>query len=256
MSLAIHTENLDAARVTLTSSADRAFDTQVRSLFHGDSDELLMLRPFLAIVSNRSTRTMVAYTLSWVLMPNRGIRVTHCQNKYPDAVAEAFPFRGNELRPGEQRIDPMGIELDCGSRTGKATEPFYLKQFAGWFAEFADVRELRIYFDAVIFADGEMIGANQSLLDAEFMAYLGEKQSCYRSILKAVDSGHSMTEAFRPLEAVLARDFELDMLRRNIWDRQAAAETRDLRSRYGDEALVEILRNALRKEPFQIHRTT
>jgi hypothetical protein len=256
MSLAIHTENLDAARVTITSSADRAFDTQVRSLFQGDADELLKLRPFLAIVSNRSTRTMVAYTLSWVLKPPRGNRITHCQYKYPDAVADALPFRGNELRPGEQRIDAMGIELDCGGRTGKATEPFYLRQFAGWFEEFADIRELHIHFDAIIFADGEMIGPNESHLDREFSSYLGEKESCYRSILKALDSGHSITEAFRPIEVVLARDLMLDMQRKSLWDRQAAAETRDLRSRYGDEALAEILRKALRKEPFRIHRTT
>jgi hypothetical protein len=41
---------------------------------------------------------------------------------------------------------------------------------------------------------------------------------------------------------------------RTTWGRQAAAETRHLRLRCGGQTLPDILRNALRKEPFTIHR--
>jgi hypothetical protein len=119
MSLAIQVSNLEAERIAIASAADPGFDSEIRALFQGDSDELLKLKPFLAIISNGSTRTLVAYTLTWTLKQPRGSQITHVQSKYPDAVAAA-PVRGNEIRPGEKKIDPMSIELNCGRWAGKA----------------------------------------------------------------------------------------------------------------------------------------
>ena len=185
MALGIHVSNLEADAIAITSAADPGFDSEIRALFQGDSEELLKLKPFLVIISNGSTRTMVAYTLTWVLKQPGGSRITHVQSKYPDAVADAFPVRGNEIRPGEQKIDPMSIELDCGRWTGEATGPFYLKQFANWFNEYADATELHICFDAVIFDDGDLLGPNEARLEQDFLTYLNSKEDCYRSILKA-----------------------------------------------------------------------
>jgi hypothetical protein len=49
----------------LISPTDPAFDAAARSLFRGNCDELLKLKPFLTIVSNRCDRTLVAYALAW-----------------------------------------------------------------------------------------------------------------------------------------------------------------------------------------------
>ena len=99
------------------------FDTTVRSLFRGNSDKLLKMKPFLAILSNHSDRTLVAYALKWEIARPAGRQITTEQHKYPDAVAPTAPRRGNEIRPGEQNIALMSIELNCG-RWGEATKNF------------------------------------------------------------------------------------------------------------------------------------
>ena len=120
----------------LMSPAVPEFDTAVRSLFRGNSDKLLKMKPFLTILSNHSHRTLVAYALKWEVARPTGRQITTVLHKYPDAVAPAAPRRGNEIRSGEQNIVLMSIELDCGRWGGQATEDFYLRQFIRSFKEY------------------------------------------------------------------------------------------------------------------------
>ena len=106
----------------LMSPAAPEFDAAVRSLFTGNSNELLKLKPFLTILSNRCDRTLVAYALKWEVALHAERRITTSQHKYPDAVAPGAPRRGNEIRPGEQQIVAMSIEIDCG-RWGGGKRP-------------------------------------------------------------------------------------------------------------------------------------
>ena len=101
------------------------FDAAARSLFRGNCEELLKLKPFLTIVSNQCDRTLVAYALVWNLA-QWGTGVMFDQRKYPDAVSPASPRRGNEIRPGERKITAMGIEIHGGLWGEQATEDFYL----------------------------------------------------------------------------------------------------------------------------------
>jgi hypothetical protein len=94
MPLLTHVSNLEAHGITITSADDPAFDATIRALFTGDSKELLKLMPLIVVISNHSTRTMVAYTLTWVLMLPHGTRTSHVHCKYPNAVSGAFPVRG------------------------------------------------------------------------------------------------------------------------------------------------------------------
>jgi hypothetical protein len=240
----------------LMSAADPAFDATVRSLFRGNSDELLKLKPFLAILSNCGDRTLVAYSMKWEVAQPSGTSTTTSQHKYPDAVGPAAPRRGNEIRPGEHKIVAMSIEIDCGRWGGEATEEFYLRQFIDWFAEYNDASALEIGIDAAIFDDGEFSGANQSELDQHFKAYVDAKQEYYRAILQALDSGKSLDEAFAPIEAVVKADAGNPGLDwrdvRAIWRRVAAPEVRIWRLKFGDTAVPGIYRDALRAEPFVI----
>jgi hypothetical protein len=90
----------------LMSPTDPAFDAAARPLFRGNFDELMKLRPFLTVVSNRCDRTLVAYTRAWNVAQHV---IVFDQRKYPDAVAPDAPQRGNEIRPGEQKITAMAI---------------------------------------------------------------------------------------------------------------------------------------------------
>lgn len=239
----------------LMSPADSEFDTTVRTLFKGNCNKLLKMKPFLTIVSNHSDRTLVAYALKWEVARASRRQITLDQHKYPDAVSAA-PRRGNEIRPGEQNIALMSIELNCGRFDGEATEDFYLRQFIGWFKEYKDARDLEISIDAAIFEDGAFFGPNKSELDQHFRAYVDAKQDYYRMIVQALNSGMSLDDAFAPVEAVLKGNIaNPDLHSENVgtmWRRIAASEVRSWRTRYGNEAAPEIYRRALRSEPFEI----
>ena len=237
------------------SPADPEFDAAARSLFRGNCDELLKLKPFLTIVSNRCDRTLVAYALVWNVARHE-TSITFDQRKYPDAVAPATPRRGNEIRPGEQKITAMAIEINGGLWGEQATEDFYLRQFDHWLKEYKDAVSLTISMDAAIFEDGEILGPNKSKLDQDFLAYVDAKQGHYRTIVESLDLGMSLDEAFAPIEAVAKANIENPTLGwenvRARWTRMAAGEVRSWRFRYGDEAAPDIYRRALRKEPFEI----
>ena len=167
-------------------------------------------------------------------------------------------MRGNEIRPGEQGLIAEGMEIHCGRWNEKPTEDFYLRQFAEAFERFVNATEVRISLDAVIVDDGELIGPDESQLGDHFAAYVKAKQDIYRSLVQSLDSGQSMDEAFRPIEATIAVTCADPRLPVDnpfaIWPRQAAGEARGWRKRYGDADLHNILRRALRKDPFVIRR--
>jgi hypothetical protein len=240
----------------LMSPAVPEFDAAVRALFRGNSDELLRLKPFLTILSNRCDRALVAYALKWEVGQRAGKHVITAQHKYPDAVAPAAPRRGNELCPGEQKIVAMSIEVNCGRWGEPATEEFYLRQFIDWFTEYDDADALEISIDAAIFDDGEFVGPNESELDQDFRAYVDAKQDYYRMIIQGLDSGMHLDEALAPIEAIVratATNPGMDSRDvRKMWQKTAAPEVRSWRVKYGDEAAPEIYRRALRTEPFVI----
>jgi len=186
----------------LMAPAVPEFDAAIRSLFSGNSDELLRLKPFLTILSNRRDRTLVAYALKWEVARRAGKHVTTSQHKYPDAVAPVTPQRGNEIRPSEQKFVAMSIEIDCGRWVEQATEEFYLRQFSDWFTEYNDADALEISIDAAIFDDGEFVGPNQSELDQDFRSYVDAKQDFYGMIIQGLDLGMYLDEALAPIEAV------------------------------------------------------
>ncbi len=216
---------------------------------------MLKLKPFLTILSNCRDRTLVAHALKWEVAQRAAKRISTSQHKYPDAVLPSAPRRGNEIRPGEQKVVAMGIEIDWGRWGGQATEGFYLRQFIDWFTEYEHADTLEISLDAAIFDDGEFIGPNASKLDRHF-SYVDAKQDYYRSIVNALDSGVALDEVLAPVEAVVkanAANPGLDSRDiRKSCQRIADPEVRSWRLKYGDQVVPDVYRRALRTQPFVI----
>lgn len=256
MNLEIQVTGLDAKGITLVSPVNANFDSLIRSLFKGNSNELLKLKPFMTVIRNSSAHTVVAYTTAWTMRKHGRTSINYSQHKYPDAVARTAPDRRDEIRPGELRIDVMSVELESGEWGHEATDAFYLRQFANWSAEEkTGMTELRIELDAVIFDDGLLIGPDRSRLRDHFAAYLKAKQDLYRKIVEALDSGHSVEKAFRPVTLTLSSRPDPDPGDEfAIYPHLAAEDAALWRRRYGDQAVQKILKQALRKEPFVIRR--
>lgn len=68
----------------------------------------------------------------------------------------------------------------------------------------ASATDLRIELNAAIFEDGTLVGADdESWLRETFSTAVEAKQDWYRGIIAALDAGHSVAEAFEPLDRFL-----------------------------------------------------
>jgi hypothetical protein len=144
----------------------------------------------------------------------------------------------------------------------------YYDQFLGQFvdakdAELVDAVDLHIELNAVIFADGTLVGADdQSTLNDLFSTYLRAKQDWYRGITEALDAGRSVAESFAPVEHFLAVATERmsagiaigSEKPGDLWTHQAAAEARSWRRRHADAEMPALLKQAIRLDPFIVRR--
>lgn len=237
--------------VTLTPATDPDFDARAQAILSGYASPVLGLKPYLAIVSNRDPRTVVAYTVSWtVTRPNESTEVTYAQFKFPDAVAGTGNgltlLQSREIETGEERLVGMGFEV-------------WPVEYVDSFREFGDdaerklgpVKHLRIALDAVIFDDGVLLGPNDSQLAEHFIAFVQAKQKLYRDIIVALELGSGKDDVFAPLRTAVTtplRPQAMDPLA--VYDKQSAAEILN----WHDRIVLELFRRALRREPFVIQR--
>lgn len=251
MTRIVRTEDLKAHGVELLSPADPAFDLHARPLFTGNLAELLKIKPFLTLITNTTANTIVAFTLEWMTSSAGGDSVEYSQHKYPDALA-ACPVRGNEIRPGEQRLVPKSIELNAGLWGDDPTETFYLEQFSAWASEQEHVESLGIALDAVLFEDGSLLGPDKADIAAHFSAYFEAKQRLYKEIVTALDSGRSLEEALRPVGVLLAnRPTFGEPL--SIYPRLAAQDVNRWKEEFGLDS-AGLFRQAIRSSPFLMKR--
>jgi hypothetical protein len=261
MPLSIEVRGLDG--VSLLSPSDPEFDTLAAPLLGRATALVLRLKPFLVLVQNESARTVVAFS--------KTLRITHAagrvgtlqdQNIFPHVVCgdTVSGLDAPGIAPGERRIDGHGVVL-----YGWGNLDPYFDQFLPQFIEqkdrtLADATLLQIELDAVVFDDGTLVGADESLR-AQFSAYLEAKQHWYRHILAALDAGQSVAEAFQPLD-----DFRAAERRRRdqvpppphgpIWKGQAAADADRWRRRHAEPEIHRLLKETIRLEPFVIRRRT
>jgi hypothetical protein len=116
MTISVHVVGLPAAGVTLTASDSSGFDARVQSLFPTLGDQALRLKPYLVIVSNRSERPIVAYSVFFHMTRADGRWIKHHVHfKYPDAVAgigsDENPFPSAVDHGGRSRALP-GVRAD------------------------------------------------------------------------------------------------------------------------------------------------
>jgi hypothetical protein len=267
MALSIRVNGLDADGVELLSPTRPEFDEFARPLLGERIANVgLRLKPMLVIVSNENVRTVVSLSLVW--------RVTHRDGRTSRFWGHtSFP----ELICGDVLLSPSPVGLETGQRRIEANglvihgwgygDEFY-DQFLGQFVDqrdtlLADAVDLHIDLNAVIFADGTLIGADdRSALTHLFSAYVQAKQDWYRGIIEALDAGQSVAESFAPVERFLA-----DATNRiragnqfmgekpaDLWTGQAAAVASRWRRRYADGDIPPLLRQAIRLDPFTIRR--
>jgi hypothetical protein len=220
----------------------------------------------LVIVSNENVRTVVSLSLIWSVTHRSG-RTTRFwgHTSFPDVIYGDVVLSHHPagLETGQRRIEANGLVIH---RWGYGDE--YFDQFLGQFVDqkntlLANAVDLHIELNAVIFADGTLIGADdQSALTDLFSTYVQAKQDWYRGIIEALDAGQSVAESFAPVERFLAEATNrmragsqfAEEKRAGLWTHQAAAEATRWRRRYADGDIPPLLKQAIRLDPFTIRR--
>jgi hypothetical protein len=267
MALSIRADGLDAHGVELLPPTRPEFDEFARPLL-GEriADAGLRLKPMLVIVSNENVRTIVSLSLVWRVTHQSG-RTTRFwgHTSFPEVICGdvVLSDRPAGLEPGQRRIEANGLVIH-----GWGHGDEYFDQFLGQFVDekntlLKNAVDLQIDLNAVIFADGTLIGADdQSALTDLFSTYLQAKQAWYLGIIEALDAGHSVAESFAPVERFLADAADrmragkglVRDRRADLWTHQAAADARRWRRRYTDGEIAPLLKQSIRLEPFTIRR--
>jgi hypothetical protein len=263
---AVIVNGLNAAGVELISPENPNFDSAVMSLLPTRTATVALdLKPFVVIVSNQSAGEIVAYTLVWkVTSKDKRTHTTIVQFKYPDAIAgiadsgavalEKREGQGLQILSHQKRV--VAKEFEVGPSW---EEQFYLDQLRSFAKdqkqEVAAAEQIEIDLDAAIFSDGLLVGPNRTDFDKEFMTYFEAKQNLFRQIVKDVESGRDLNEAFAPLKVLATNHLVHWQDKTAFYGRLAAQEINAFRKRIGDSTVRETFKQAIRKEPFLVHRS-
>lgn len=257
MSFPAHIKTFEWAPITIVPATASDFDSRVRTLFPKGAGALLQLKPYLALISNQSSRTIVGCDIVFrAAFANGRNNVHYLQLKYPDAVFRLddetiFP-RGREIYPGEERL--VGSTFEVSSEE-------YAEDYRNWGqqqnAELRNAAGLSIELDALIFEDGVLLGPDApgfrgNRYTDHFRAYLRAKQELYRAAVEKLDAGQTVEDVFRAFPTRLA-----DQPRNpfGIYPELALEEARRWRKLLGDKGISEALHKAVRV-PFTLRKSS
>jgi hypothetical protein len=264
MDVSITVKAFDEDGVLIIPPTHPDFDALARPLIGRVADVGLQLKPMLAIVSNESQQTVVSYSKTWTARYSDG-RTSRIRShtSFPETVCgDILIARDPEaLPPGAKRIEAANLVIQGYAQS----EPYY-DQFLGQFIVekdqmLAHAKALSIELDAVIFADGTVVGTDQDhWLTGLFSEYVSEKQAWYREILSRLDAGASVEDAYAPLR-VFQQERSADIRtpqpghrHLQLWKTQAAADAQRWRRTFSDDELPQLLKRLIRLEPFEIRR--
>jgi hypothetical protein len=223
----------------------------------------MALAPYVAVVTNRSARTLVGYT---VVMDLTRRNQTHerflTSYVYPDAVAGdnpgEFPLgRDLELRPGEQRVIGTDFQVDVPDwpPEDKTWDTFLNDYAADQRRRSGDVFSLDVSVAGTLFDDGAVAGDDAKGLAETFVGALLAHQECFKRILARVDSGKTLDEAFGE-DVVRFTGHDYDRPEEDYRKANATTQARLCRRKLGDQKILPALQRAIRTSPFKVVEPT
>ena len=256
MSLSVETSALDG--VDLISPTSARFDDLARPLI-GErvAGTALQLKPLAVIVANRTSRTIVSLSLVWRVLDRRGRPHRNWQHaSFPEVVCgDARRRHEPGLVPGGLRVEAHGLVIHGWS----GAEEYY-DQYLGQFVDERNrllrrARALQIELNAVIFADGTLIGPDDdSMLTDLFSAYVRAKQECYRGLLRAIATGQPLEGAFAAVRALIPQRDWSGPGYEELWPTQALAEAHEWIRAHGRDDPGGLIERNINFDPFVIRR--
>jgi hypothetical protein len=249
--------------VKLILPSDREFDSAAERAVPGWGTLIQKLKPFVAIVSNRSDRRIVGFTVTFeIARPGAKPTRENTVFVYPDGLV---PTGVRDKDPTLRAIEPLGNRVIPMSFQLPAFDQRYEATIRQW-AEIAHDGDtsatlIGISLDCVIFDDGHLAGPDNANLRDRFLLSLDTRQRLYREIVNAVDKGRTSTEAFAGVAARQQSGTAGDLVKVSLPDVEvkfisdrALQDTLRMREQYGDLGALEAFRKSILEAPFTIAR--
>ena len=247
--------------LTVAPSATSGFDDRVTGLIGRWAPAALKCKPFLAIVSNRGPRTVVAYSVMFSSQfPDGRYDKRLVQFKYPTAVSRAddnaAPVRRDrELGPGEERVVTPDFEID------PTIDNWWIEQVCGDSQRMHPLpKDLKVSIDAAILDEGSVFGDPENELSDHFKTFVTVTQALYHDVAERLRLGEAPDAVFARVEAEFAKARQRERESRDVPDldaqyfQVAASDLRRWRAKVGDAVLRDSLPKTIRSKAFTMVR--
>ena len=267
--------------IDLISPLSSEFDSRADALSPPEMSDIAKdAKPYVVIVSNKTSRNIVAFTMALSNFEGKAMPNPLFYSYPPAAVEQQIFMAPNAvgstgldfgdrseagIPPGGQRLIGLGFSIPA-MRPKFEAQPGVADwdddRMWNWVVsttrEFVariksqgrGITGIRIKLDAVIFDNGLLIGPDTNdQLSSHLEGAVKARQDLYRMFVDSLDRGALIDELFpEPEEA--ANDLS-DIFGFRLG---AIATVNDLRRRNGDDKIRQVLQQAILKEPFVIHR--
>jgi hypothetical protein len=191
--------------ITITTHTSKGFDAMVEALLPQEvAAQALTLKPYLFIVSNPSQQTVVAYCLKFTMSLDDGSTKSHF-TVFMDptaAVTQTWTVTGQyeQLVPGRQRVISISMVFNPEPRFNDISWTETYKQDIDREFPVPHLRSIEVEADAVILADGLLLGPDTADLATEFALRVRAQRALLGVIVTQVDRGQTLNSVFAALK--------------------------------------------------------
>jgi hypothetical protein len=212
--LRISAANSDTLCIAGQDTAD--FDSEIHRLLPSDAAPLVLgFKPFVFILSNRSTRALVAYDIRFVLTRYNG-KQEQIYSRFADPTAilvgtEVVTEAQDVLLPARHRVISLGMIFN---QNPPMTEVDAILSYKDYIRNMSleQVRTLDVALEAAVRDDGLLIGTDTGNLASYFSAAVEFERSVYKEIATALEAGTSVDTTLDKLR-IRARQRVMDRSR-------------------------------------------
>jgi hypothetical protein len=254
--------------ITITTHTSKGFDAQVEALLPSEvAAQALTLKPYLFIVSNPSQQTVVAYCLKFTLSLDDGSTKGQF-TVFMDptaAVTQTWTVTGQyeQLVPGRQRVISINMVFNPEPRFNDISWIETYKQDLDREFPVQHLRSIEIEADAVILADGLLLGPDTADLATKFTLQVRAQRTLLGVIITQVDRGQALSSVFAGLKDEISRKVDVmfssgEEDHTDPWNSDGSVyvfgDILRLWTRKGDELFLKQARTVVNAAAFTVHR--
>jgi hypothetical protein len=254
--------------ITITTHTSKGFDATVEALLPQEvAARALTLKPYLFIVSNPSQQTVVAYCLKFTLSVDDGSTKGQF-TVFMDptaAVTQTWTVTGQyeQLVPGRQRVISINMVFNPEPRFNDISWIETYKQDLDREFPVSHLRSIEIEADAVILADGLLLGPDTADLATRFTLRVRAQRALLGAIITQVDQGQALSSVFAALKDEISRKVDVmfssgEEAHADPWNDDGSVyvfgDILRLWTRKGDELFLKQARTVVNTAAFSVHR--